>query len=149
MTGSSLDSLAANSSANSSRNDKQLAIDLGAFTTRVDAVHIDGIGRTKDDVLGPMVKQLFEAKNFEEVVVKAHTVRRHLEQLGAFKSIGVFIDTSSGDNATKDGLEVTYSVTENRRVVGGVNTSIGNNNDGSVILQLKCPNVFGRGLSAN
>ena len=127
---------------------KQLAIKLDEFKTRVDAINIDGVARTKDDVLVPMVRQLFEANNFEEVVVRAHTVRRQLEQLGAFKSIGVFIDTSTGDNSSLDGLEVTYSVVENRRVVGGVNTSIGNNNDGSLVLQLKCPNLFGRGLYA-
>jgi outer membrane protein insertion porin family len=117
------------------------------IVTRVDAVHIDGIDRTKADILKPIVRQLFEShNNFDEVVARAHTVRRHLEQLGAFKSVGVTIDTSSGKHATADGLEVTYSVIENRRVVGEVNTFIGNNNDSSVVLQLKCPNVFGRGL---
>lgn len=142
MTGSSL-----NGPHQTSAEVKELAINLNAFKTRVDAINIDGVGRTKDDLLVPMVKQLFDAHNFEEVVVKAHTVRRQLEQLGAFKSIGVFIDTSSGDNSSVDGLEVTYTVVENRRVVGGVNTSIGNNNDGSLVLQLKCPNLLGRGLS--
>ena len=143
MTGSSLDPF----DGSSSDNQKQFPLDLEGFKTRVDSIHIDGIGRTKDDVLVPMVKHLFDANNFEEVVIRGHKVRRQLELLGAFKSIGVSIDTSSGDNATTDGLEVTYSVVENRRVVGGVNTLIGNNNDGSLVLQLKCPNVFGRGLS--
>ncbi|CAG2111457.1 unnamed protein product [Medioppia subpectinata] len=123
----------------------EFAVQLDAFKTRVDVINIDGVARTKNDILDPLVRPLFEAHNFEDVVLRAHTVRRRLEELGAFKTINVFIDTSRGQNATSDGLEVTYSVVETRRVVGGVNTSIGNNNDGSVVLQLKCPNALGRG----
>jgi outer membrane protein insertion porin family len=74
-------------------------------------------------------------------------VRKQLEGLGAFKNVNVFIDTSNGENASIDGLEVTYSVVENRRIVGGINTSVGNNNDGSLVLQLKLPNALGRGLT--
>ncbi|XP_054157911.1 sorting and assembly machinery component 50 homolog [Oppia nitens] len=132
-----------------------LGVDLESYKTRVDAINIDGIGRTKDDILVPVVRQLFDADNFEQVVIRAHTVRQQLEQLGAFKTINVYIDTyrgaagGGGDDHQSvgdgSGLEVTYSVVENRRVVGGVNTSVGNNNDGSLVLQLKCPNVFGRG----
>lgn len=121
-------------------------INLESFKTRVDAIHIDGIDRTKDDVLVSMVRHLFDANNFEQVVVRAHYVRKQMETLGAFKTINVFIDTSDGESASTDGLEVTYSVVENRRIVGGINTSVGNNNDGSVVLQMKLPNAMGRGI---
>jgi outer membrane protein insertion porin family len=69
-----------------------------------------------------------------------------LEGLGAFKNVNVFIDTSNGENASIDGLEVTCSVVENR-IVGEINTSVGNNNDGSLVLQLKLPNALGGGLT--
>ncbi len=143
MTGSVLESVAKSDSSEL----KSGSVKLEAFKTRVDAIHIEGIDRTKDDILVSTVRQLFEANNFEEVIVRSHYVRKQLEGLGAFKNVNVFIDTSSGENASTDGLEVTYSVVENRRIVGGINTSVGNNNDGSLVLQLKLPNALGRGLT--
>lgn len=71
-------------------------------------------------------------------------VRGRLESLGCFKNVGVFIDTSKGDKATKDGLEITFHVDELKRIVGGINTMIGNN-EGSLVLGTKFPNLFGRG----
>lgn len=73
-----------------------------------------------------------------------HKVRGRLEALGCFKNVGVFIDTSKGEKATKDGLEITFHVNELKRVLGGINTMIGNN-EGSVVLSTRFPNLFGRG----
>ena len=67
---------------------------------------MDGLNRTKDDIVIDAVQELFKAKDFQEVVVGAHQIRGKLESLGCFKHIGVFIDTSSGPDATPDGLEV-------------------------------------------
>lgn len=120
-------------------------VNLGSFKTRVDYVHLDGVSRTKEDILNKFVRQLFEATNFEQVVVLAHGIRKQLESLGLFKEVNVYIDSSRGNKATKDGLEVTYKVIETRRLIGGINTMVGNSNDGSVVLQLKMPNTLGRG----
>lgn len=72
----------------------------------MDKVHIDGLCRTKDDIIIATIKDLFQAKDFQEVIVGAHKVRGKLEGLGCFRNIGIFIDTSSGPDATPDGLEV-------------------------------------------
>ena len=73
---------------------------------RVDKINIEGLQRTKDDVVVETVQDLFKAKDFQEVIINAHKVRGKLEKLGCFQNIGIFIDTSTGAEATLDGLEV-------------------------------------------
>lgn len=64
--------------------------------------------------------------------------------MGCFKNVGVYIDTSKGPEATRDGLEITFHVMELKRMVGGINTTVGNN-EGSLVIGTKFPNLFGRG----
>lgn len=87
----------------------------------------------------------------------------NLDELGCFKNIGVYIDTSKGASATNDGLEarirpesgnahlirqsffqVTFEVKEHKRITGGISTQVGNN-EGSVLVGLRTPNILGRG----
>ncbi|XP_057318533.1 sorting and assembly machinery component 50 homolog [Microplitis mediator] len=111
---------------------------------RVDKVHIDGLKRTKDDIVKAQVMDLFKAKDFRQVVDQAQTVRNKLESIGCFKKIGVSIDTSKGPDSTPEGVEVTFNVKEMNRLSGGISTMVGNN-EGSVLIQAKAPNIFGRG----
>lgn len=90
------------------------------------------------------MRDLFKAHDFQDVILKAHSVRNKLESLGCFRNISVYIDTSKGPKATKHGYEVTFYVREFKRVVGGVNTMVGNN-EGSLVVGMKFPNIFGRG----
>lgn len=92
---------------------------------RVDRIHINGLARTKNDIVEDAVQDLFSASDFEEVLLKAQKVDRYfksckmlmqiyfefqvrtkLDSLGCFRNIAVFIDTSKGPDATTDGLEV-------------------------------------------
>lgn len=123
---------------------KEDKIYLEKVTARIDKIHIDGINRTKHDVLVKSVKELFDSKNFQEVILNIHSVAEKLEKLNAFKRVDVFIDTSSGANSTPKGLEVTFYVKEFRGITGGINTLIGNN-DGSLVAGVHFPNIFGRG----
>lgn len=111
---------------------------------RVDRIHIDGLGRTKDDIIKAQVSELFKAHDFQEVFVRAHKVRGKLEALGCFKAIEVYIDISEGPNATPEGVEVTFAVREMKRLTGNINTMV-DNNEGSVTIEAKAPNIFGRG----
>ncbi|XP_041970829.1 sorting and assembly machinery component 50 homolog [Aricia agestis] len=120
------------------------AIKLNGIRARVDKVHVDGLGRTKDDIIKATVDDLFQATDFEDVIMRAHKVRRALDSMGCFKEIGVFIDVSNGPGATPEGLEVTFQVNELSRVVGGVNTTV-SENEGNLVVGVKCPNVAGRG----
>ncbi|CAB3254417.1 unnamed protein product [Arctia plantaginis] len=119
-------------------------IKLNGVRARVDRVHVDGLSRTKDDVIRSTVDELFHATDFEDVILRAHKVRRALDAMGCFREIGVLIDVSSGPDATPEGLEVTFQVRELSRVVGGVNTTV-SENEGNLVLGVKMPNVLGRG----
>ncbi|XP_076754612.1 sorting and assembly machinery component 50 homolog A [Xylocopa sonorina] len=119
-------------------------IDLHSVKARVDRIHVDGLIRTKDDIVKVQVTELFKAQDFYDVMLRASKVREKLQGLGCFGNVGIFIDTSQGPHATPEGVEVTFIVREMRRLTGGISTMVGNN-EGSVIVQAKAPNVFGRG----
>ncbi|XP_073965278.1 sorting and assembly machinery component 50 homolog [Choristoneura fumiferana] len=81
-------------------------IKLDGVRARVDRVHVEGLARTRDDLVRGAVDDLFHATHFQDVVLRAHRVRRALDALGCFRSVGVFIDVSHGPHATPEGLEV-------------------------------------------
>ncbi|KAF3855185.1 hypothetical protein F7725_023240 [Dissostichus mawsoni] len=115
----------------------------------VQRVHIDGLGRTKEELLTYEIKEVFRAKNLIDVVMrKSHEARQKLLRLGIFRKVEVVIDTSRGDGALPNGLDVTFEVTELRRMTGSYNTMVGNN-EGSMVLGLKLPNVLGRAEKMN
>uniref|UniRef100_W5ND31 Sorting and assembly machinery component 50 homolog, like n=1 Tax=Lepisosteus oculatus TaxID=7918 RepID=W5ND31_LEPOC len=109
----------------------------------VQRVHIDGLGRTKEDLLGYEIADVFGARNLIDVMKKSHEAREKLLRLGIFRQVEVVIDTSEGEDALPNGLDVTFEVTELRRLTGSYNTMVGNN-EGSMVLGLKLPNLFGR-----
>lgn len=119
-------------------------LQLSNIKALVEKINVEGLGRTKDDLVIKTIKELFEAKDFQQVVLKSQEVRTKLEKLGCFKNVGVFIDTSKGQDATSSGLEITFTVKELKRVLGGINTLVGNN-EGSLVIGSNLPNTFGRG----
>jgi len=118
--------------------------DLSSIKAKVEKVHIEGLGRTKDDLVANSVRDLFKAGDFEQVVQKAQEVRSKLEGLGCFKSVDITIDTSNYADSSPDGLEITFTVKEMKRLLGGINTLVGNN-EGSLVIGANLPNTFGRG----
>ncbi|XP_045146717.1 sorting and assembly machinery component 50 homolog [Echinops telfairi] len=78
-----------------------------------------------------------------QVMRKSHEAREKLLRLGIFRQVDVLIDTCQGDDALPNGLDVTFEVTELRRLTGSYNTMVGNN-EGSMVLGLKLPNLLGR-----
>ncbi|EEC08597.1 conserved hypothetical protein, partial [Ixodes scapularis] len=126
------------------RGGQEMQVPLDQIQARVDKVFVDGVIRTKDDILKKAVNDLFLARDFQEVILKTRYVRKQLETLGAFKQISVVIDTSTGPQSSPNGLDVTFKVQEVKRLVGGVNTLVGNN-EGSMVIGLKFPNTWGRG----
>ncbi|NXX64916.1 SAM50 protein, partial [Spizella passerina] len=109
----------------------------------VQHVHFDGLGRTKDDIIMYEICDVFKAKNLIDVMRKSHEAREKLLRLGIFRQVDVLIDTCQGDDALPNGLDVTFEVTELRRLTGSYNTMVGNN-EGSMVLGLKFPNLLGR-----
>ncbi|KAF4802484.1 Sorting and assembly machinery component 50 like protein [Turdus rufiventris] len=109
----------------------------------VQHVHFDGLGRTKNEIIMYEIADVFKARNLIDVMRKSHEAREKLLRLGIFRQVDVLIDTCQGDDALPNGLDVTFEVTELRRLTGSYNTMVGNN-EGSMVLGLKFPNLFGR-----
>ncbi|XP_075209779.1 sorting and assembly machinery component 50 homolog [Lycorma delicatula] len=122
---------------------EQKTINLQNVKARVDKVNVEGLVRTRDDIIRRTIQDLFLVSNFEEVIKQAHKVRGKLESLGCFRSIAIHIDTSRGPSATPNGYEVTYFVRELNRLKGGVNTMVGGDNEGSLVISAQGPNLFG------
>ncbi|XP_056311968.1 sorting and assembly machinery component 50 homolog B [Danio aesculapii] len=110
----------------------------------VQHVNIEGLGRTKEDYLGYEISDVFTARNLVEVMRKSHEARQRLLRLGIFRDVEVVIDISEGADALPNGLDVTFEVTELKRLTGSYNTMVGNN-EGSMVLGIKLPNMLGRG----
>lgn len=71
--------------------------DLNQQPARVSKVHVDGLNRTKDDVVRKIVSKLFEIKNVEQLLLSLDLPRAQLESLNAFKTVQVEIDTDKGN----------------------------------------------------
>ncbi|XP_076057434.1 sorting and assembly machinery component 50 homolog A isoform X2 [Oratosquilla oratoria] len=123
---------------------RELQERLGQMKAHVQRVHVDGLDRTKDDIVIQSVRDVFSAVDFQSVILKIHEARVRLEKLGCFKNVGVFIDTYEGADAVQDSLEVTFEVRETNLLGAKVNTSVGNN-EGSVSTGGMLRNLFGRG----
>ncbi|XP_003743328.1 sorting and assembly machinery component 50 homolog [Galendromus occidentalis] len=116
----------------------------GVQPARVDKVHFENVGRTKNDVLAKAVQTLMDCTTFTEILLKCAEARRQLDQLGAFKRIDVEIQTSKSPGATEHGYEVIFDVEEKKTISGGVNGLVANN-EGTMVMGAQLPNVGGRG----
>ena len=82
-------------------------IPLDSIKARVVSVSVDGVVRTKNDVITDTVKDLFSVEDFQDLVLTSQNVRGKLQDLGCFSNVGIVIDTSS--SGQKDYV-VTYQV---------------------------------------
>ena len=76
---------------------------------------------------------------FSELVLAAQEARARLQSLECFKAVEILIDTSE-DGGSKD-YEVTFDMTEIKRVQGAINTMVGNQ-EGSLTGGIKFPNIL-------
>uniref|UniRef100_A0A8D9F6C9 Sorting and assembly machinery component 50 homolog n=1 Tax=Cacopsylla melanoneura TaxID=428564 RepID=A0A8D9F6C9_9HEMI len=117
---------------------------------RVDRVKVEGVGRTYDDIITDSIKQteIFKSSTFGQVILQCHEVRNQLERLQCFQGVQIEVDASDGPDATPDhGYEITFRVKELKRYRAGVTTTVGNN-EGSLVVWGKLPNLYGRGEMA-
>lgn len=76
-------------------------------------MHVNGLSRTKDDIIEAQVKDIFKAQDFQDVIVRSHVVQSKLQSLGCFRHVDVYVDTSKGQQATPDGVEVCHQFLAN------------------------------------
>ncbi|XP_012940018.1 sorting and assembly machinery component 50 homolog A [Aplysia californica] len=130
------------SSAPAAKKD-DIFVKFDKLPVRVQRVVVDGLTRTKDDIIIKEVKPLLSAKTFDELVQLSYNAKVKMERLGLFKNVVIAFDVSK--DKRENGYEVLFEVSEFRRVrSGGIHTEI-SNNDGSLILGMQMPNIFGRG----
>ncbi|XP_058059012.1 SAM50-like protein CG7639 [Anopheles bellator] len=124
--------------------------DFTRFKARVDHVKIGGLCRTRDDYVQRAARHLFNARNFQEVIIETANVKDELLRLGIYKNLRIKIDTSKGKEATEYGYSVAFEGDELSRITGSVGVEVGQN-DGAATTELVTPNIFGRGekLSLN
>lgn len=114
---------------------------------RVDKVKVEGVGRTHDDIITDSIKQteIFKSSTFAQMLLECQKARDLLERLQCFGDVSIELDASKGPDSTPEhGYEITFKVKELKRYRAGVTTSIGNN-EGSLLVWGKSPNVLGRG----
>jgi len=128
--------------ASPGQNDAEPAVSLNGIRANVSKVHVDGVGRTKESLIMDTLSTIFHVKHFEQLVLESQEVKSRLLALGCFSNIDIQIDTSK-DGGPSD-YEVTYRVNELKRLSGAVNTLMGNQ-EGSIQIGLKSPNVLGKG----
>ena len=58
-------------------------------------------------MLEPILRELFQARDFQDICQKSHHVRDKLQKLSCFKDIKITIDASQGAGASKNGYEVS------------------------------------------
>jgi len=129
-------------SGNGGHQGQEPPVKLNDIPAKVVRVHVDGIGRTKESLIMKNLAAMFNVTHFEDLVIQAQGVRTTLQDLGCFSNVDVQIDTAKDDG--KSSYEVTFKVNELKRFSGAVNTMMGNQ-EGSVSVGLKSPNVFGQG----
>lgn len=128
-------------------NSSPQVLDAKTIITRVDKIHFEGLDRTKQDILKELVKPIFNTGDFADVLHNVKLVRQRFFELGLFRDVQVSIDDSKKGNQLNDNLSniaITFDVEETRRYAGGVFTSA-SNNDASLTLELRSPNLLGRG----
>lgn len=126
-------------------SDSPTTVNVTALKTRVDKIHFEGLGRTKRDVLSHLVSPLLRSDNFGEVLLNLELVKQKFTELGLFRDVTISLDESSSPATSgRTNVSVTFEVEESKRYAGGIFTSASNNGV-SGILELKSPNLFGRG----
>jgi len=121
---------------------KSAKVALDGIEANVKRVHVEGLVRTREDVVAASIEPVLKAKHFEELVLASQDARNRLQDLGCFSDVEIHIDTS--EDGGKSDYEVTFAVQELRRIKGSINTMVGNQ-EGSVMAGVAFPNIAGRG----
>ena len=103
-------------------------------------IHIDGLSRTKNELVTKQLERVFDAKTFDSIVSEAHLSKLRLERLGVFSGIQVFIDVADSEDP-KD-FDVYFLVKELRQISANVGTNVGHN-EGNMTVGARINNMRG------
>lgn len=129
-------------------DENRAASDQQLISTKVISIDFEGLKRTEHDIIHELVKPILNATNLEETLSRVNFVRQRFYELGLFRNVQVSVGTDTKSEIQNDdepiNLSISFNVDETRRYAGGVYIS-GNHNDASGNLELRSPNLFGRG----
>ncbi|ESN98145.1 hypothetical protein HELRODRAFT_185880 [Helobdella robusta] len=119
-------------------------VDFSSVKANVKRIKVNGLGRTKNDIVRHHIKPLFAATTFEEMISAINLSKNKFEQLGLFKNMKISIDVSKNSPELPNAYDIAYKVKEQSYLTGGLSTMIGTN-EGTMVGSLKLENVWGRG----
>lgn len=123
--------------------------DIKKVPAKVQRVIIDGLGRTKNDIVEKAVKPIFSSQTFADMVNSSSRAKKRLQKLGLFTQIDIEVDTSKAKSASEDGYDVIFHVKEpTYPMKGKIGTEFGDS-EGHLVFRLQLPNIFGRGEEVN
>ena len=76
---------------------------------RVNKVHVNGLGKTEDQLVEKVASQVLQAKTFNDVFGFTKTAHSQLKSLGCFQKVEAVIDTSK---TYPNDLEISFNVEE-------------------------------------
>lgn len=118
---------------------------------KIDRVEIEGLKRTKDDIVKKATKCLFDSKTIGDVIVKAAIAKKNLMQLECFTDVSAKLDVNSVNG--EDTYYVTIKVQESNWVQGHIkllsDTHFDNNPDPKLSTGISFLNLFCRGEKLN
>lgn len=109
----------------------------------VSSVHVEGVQRTKGDLIEKSLHPIMKASTFGEIVESVHNSCKKMEGLGIFSEIAVTLDTSADPFSPENSIDVIIHVKELKRFYLHTGSYVGNQ-EGSVQTQLVLRNTFGR-----
>ncbi|XP_059092621.1 sorting and assembly machinery component 50 homolog [Tigriopus californicus] len=105
-------------------------------------VHIEGLERTRNDLVVGIVEKIFYGSNYLELAQLIKEAQLELKRLGCFQRVDVSLDIN-GQRA--DCLDVCFQVSEKDRLGFGFDWLTTNYNDTKLTLSAGMPNLLGRG----
>jgi len=66
---------------------------METLSAQVRMVHIEGLGRTSDELVMKKIEPLFQVDTFEEIVKNTKEVHKNLKSLGCFQAVNIEVDT--------------------------------------------------------
>ncbi len=91
----------------------------------VKRVHVEGLQRTKTDIVVEQVKEVLRADSLQQVLYRSVLSAQRLEQLGVFRHVGIKLDTVKDGRGKAEGLEVTFVVKELGKVTSSLAANAG------------------------
>jgi outer membrane protein insertion porin family len=114
------------------------ALDREAIVQRV---HVNGVVYTKNDLVDGVVRHLFQARTFKEILLYSNVVKEQFNQLNIFKSVDFTIDSSDD---VPNGYDIIMDVEESRRLYAKANSTVALNHELQGMVTLATRNTFGR-----